>query len=181
MHGVDWTDIATFVGLGASVATIIAVVISSHKYFAQKNIETARASQNLYLELKNTLLSLDPVNHPAEFYHAHITDLDGNNKTAYFMGRSLNHDFYDSLIYSGKINFLDPALQQRVQDIFKRIKLHNQYVDVVFQMTERNNGDVPYAAYKYCVWMDNSEKYLQRELPKMLESLGAYFNLNSQM
>ena len=111
----------------------------------------------------------------------HITDLDGNKKTVYFMGRSLNHDFYDSLIYSGKINFLDPTLQQRVQDIFKRIKLHNQYSEVVFQMTESNKGDVPYAAYKYCVWMDNSEKRLQQELAKMLESLGVCFNLNSQM
>ena len=173
--------IATVAGLVASVATITTVLISAHTYFAQKNAETARASKNLYLELKNTLLSIDPESHPAEFYHVHITDLGGNNKTVYFMGRSLNHDFYDSLIYSGKINFLDPTLQQRVQDIFKRIKLHNQYADMVFQMTERNNGDVPYTAYKYCVWMDNSEKYLQQELPKILESLGSYFNLNSQM
>lgn len=62
------------------------------------------------------------------------------------MARSLNHNFYDSLIYSGKINFLDPSLQQPVQDIFKRIKMHNKYVDATLEMAERNGGRAPISA-----------------------------------
>ncbi len=46
------------------------------------------------------------------------------------MNRDLNHDFYDSLIFSGQINFLEPSLQQQVQDTFKRIKKHNEYLEI---------------------------------------------------
>ena len=172
-------EIAPLVSLGASVATIATVVVSAFKYFQHKHAETARASQNLYLELKDTLTSLDGRLHPDNFYYVSMI-VNGNYKTAYFMDRSLNHDFYDSLIYSGKINFLDPPLQQRVQDIFKRIKIHNEYIDVVRRMTEHNDNAMPIAAYKYCEWMDNTEKHLQQELPKMLESLQACFKMNRQ-
>ena len=102
----------------------------------------------------------------------------GTSKDVYFMARSLNHDFYDSLIYSGRINFLDPALQQQVQDIFKRIKIHNKYVDTVLEMTVHNDYDVPVNAYRYCEWMENAEKRLQKELPKILESLRVHFKTN---
>ena len=43
----------------AAVATIIAVIISAHTYFKDKKDEEIRASRNLYLELKDTLGSLD--------------------------------------------------------------------------------------------------------------------------
>lgn len=171
--------IAPLASLAASVATIITVAVSAFKYFKHKHTETARASQNLYLELEDTLASLDGRLHPRNFYKVSMT-VNESNKIAYFMDRSLNHDFYDSLIYSGRINFLDPPLQQRIQDIFKRIKLHNEYVDVVRRMMEHNDNNVPIAAYKYCEWMDNAEKHLQQELPKILESLKDGFKMNRQ-
>ena len=96
------------------------------------------------------------------------------------MSRDLNHDFYDSLIYSGKINFLDPSLQQRVQDAFKLIKIHNKYVDMVLEMEERNDGIVPVAAHRYCEWVDDTEKHLQQELPEILQSLQSHFNMKRQ-
>ena len=145
-----------------------------------KNAETARASENLYLELMDTLTSLDAKRFPDDFYYTSIKDHTGSSRTVYFMARDLNHDFYDSLIYSGKINSLDPSLQQGVQDTFKLIKTHNRYVDAVLEMEERNNGVVPTAAHKYCEWMDYTERLLQQELPEMLRSLQAHFNLKRQ-
>jgi len=162
----------------ASVVTILTVAASAAKYFMDKKAETTRASKNLYLELEDTLASLDAEKFPADLGSASIKDHDGNDKKVYFMARSLNHDFYDSLIYSGKINFLDPSLQQPVQDIFKRIKMHNKYVDAVLETTERNGGHVPVSAYKYCLWMEDAEKRLQKELPKMLRSLREHFKMN---
>ena len=96
------------------------------------------------------------------------------------MARTLNHDFYDSLIYSGGINFLDPALQQQVQDAFKRIKTHNKYVDTVLEISDHNNSTIPVRAYRYCEWIENTEKILQKELPKILKKLQIRFKANRQ-
>ena len=46
-------------GSMATVATIITVFVSAYKHFKDKNNEKMRASQNLYLELGDTLRSLD--------------------------------------------------------------------------------------------------------------------------
>lgn len=51
------------------------------------------------------------------------------------MSRKFNHDFYDGLIFSGRINFLRLELQlqqqQQIQNIFCQIKTHNEYLDLV--------------------------------------------------
>lgn len=172
------SDIYPWIGLAASIATIATVLGSAVKYFWDKNAEMTRASENLYLELKDTLKSLDAKRFPDDIYNTEIADRGEGEKKVYFMARSLNHDFYDSLIYSGKINFLDPSLQQPIQDIFKRIKMHNQYVDAVLGMAENNDGLVPPKAHKYCVWMDDAEKRLQKEIPKILQSLQTHFKMN---
>ena len=151
------------------MATLATIVASAVAYFWRKKAEMARASKNLYLELQDTLASLDVTRFPNDFYHIGIRDRNGKYRVVYFMGRSLNHDFYDSLIYSGKINFLNPSIQQHVQDLFKRIKTHNTYVDVVFEMSV--GGIVPTQGHKYCEWLHDSERYMQQELPEILESL----------
>ena len=174
----DLPDIYPWIGLAASIATIATVLGSAIKYFRDKNAETTRASENLYLELEDALTSLDAKGFPDDVYNTKIKDLDGGEKKVYFMARSLNHDFYDSLICSGKINFLDPSLQQPIQDIFKRIKMHNRYVDAVLEMAEGNDSLVPPEAHKYCAWIDDTEKRLQKELPKTMRSLRAHFKTN---
>ena len=173
-------DVYTGISLAGSLGTLLAVVVSVAIYFWRKKAERSRASENLYLELKDALASLDGKRFSEDVYYTSIKDQTGSDKTVYFMSRDLNHDFYDSLIYSGKINFLDPSLQQRVQDTFKRIKTHNKYVDMVLEMWERNNGIVPVAAHRYCEWVDYTEKRLRRELPEILQSLQSHFNLKHQ-
>ena len=89
----------------AQIITSIAIVIAPFVYFLKashnENSERTRASRNLYDELDNTLNALDEKVHPNDFK---LVDFEAEKKY-YFMNRMLNHDFYDSLIFSGKINF----------------------------------------------------------------------------
>lgn len=74
------------------------------------------------------------------------------------MSKSLNHDFYDSLISSGKINFLEPDLQQPMQNTFKRIKMHSEFLAITKRMRDlQTDGSVPKPAYQYYEWMDKRE------------------------
>ena len=160
----------------ASVATIITVLVSVHKYFNAKNDEKQRASKNLYLELENTLKSLDYEKHAEDFFSINIIDHNNEEKTVYFMNRSHNHDFYDSLVFSGKINFLEPKLQQMVQDIFKRIKGHNEYLSAAkdLQHAQKNVLQIKniFACYE---WINDNEMYLKKVIPKIMEELQEHF------
>lgn len=167
-------------GNAAAVATIITVFISAYKHFKDKNSEKMRTSQNLYLELWDTLRSLDYNKSPEDFGRVYLEDHAGR-KALYFMSRSLNHDFYDSLISSGKINFLEPELQQPIQNIFKRIKMHNEFLDIVKRMQDQqDSGSVPEQAYQYYKWMDEHEVYLSREIPSMMKKLQQHFKFDRQ-
>ncbi len=91
------------------------------------------------------------------------------------MNRRLNHDFYDSLIFSGNIKFLKSDLQQPLQDIFQFIKIHNKYLDVVDKMYDQNDkNEIPHKALKYYEWMDLSEVDLMEKIPIMQKKLKAH-------
>lgn len=165
-------------GSMAAVATIITVFVSAYKHFKDKDNEKMRASQNLYFELGDTLRSLDYDKFPDDFGHV---DVEGGaeKKTLYFMSKSLNHDFYDSLISSGRINFLEPDLQQPIQNIFKRIKMHNEFLAITKRMRDQHiDGSVPKQAYQYYEWMDEHEVYLSREIPGMMKKLQQHFKFD---
>ena len=89
----------------------------------------------------------------------------------------MNHDFYDSLIFSGKINFLRPELQQQVQNIFHQIKTHNEYVDQVLKMSDETLGEIPEKSHKYYAWMDENEVKLLKDIPKVLKKLEEDFEI----
>ena len=170
----------------ASLATIATVLVSAIKYFKARNDDKKRASRNLYLELKDTLESLEYKGHEDEFYHVEIKipeKKDGKyvgekDFTAYFMNRDLNHDFYDSLIFSGQINFLEPKLQQQVQDTFKRIKNHNKYLHITKNMGEEDeNNTIPRKSYSYYHLLDKDECRLKEEIPEIMKQLQEYFDI----
>ncbi len=152
--------------------------MSAYKHFKDKNNERRRASYNLYLELGDTLRSLDYDNFPEEFGYVDVQDRE-ERKTLYFMSKILNHDFYDSMISSGQINFLAPDLQQPMQNIFKRIKMHNEFLAAVRRMHDQQTGDaVPEQAYQYYAWMDENEVYLSRKIPDMMKKLQKHFKFD---
>lgn len=176
----DWI-LAQLTGDGAianwaSIGTIITIIVSALKYFKERNDEKSRASRNLYLELENTLQSIDYENYQDNFGYVNIVNKRGGQETVYFMNRRLNHDFYDSMIYSGKINFLEPFLQQKVQDAFKYIKIHNEFLTVVLNIPDTHaDKAIPSKSHKYYELLERSEVYLRDEIPKIMEELQRYF------
>ncbi len=186
---VDWLTL-TFTGsnaLGnmASVGTITAFLIAIRKYFSntqrlemehmqKEKAERKRASENLYRELLDTLEGLDRAsNRDARSFKTK----DG--KEIFFVSRFLNHDFYDSLVYSGKINFLRPKLQQHVQNIFRQIKTHNEYLILVRKMQDNaSNLEVPEKSYSYFEWMDEHEQKLLKDIPLVQKELKEGFDIS---
>ncbi len=86
--------------------------------------ERSRATKNLHTELVDALDELNERKHTGDLKKVDLP----NDREAYFMNRVFNYDFYDSLVFSGKINFLPPEIQQPVQDTFQKIKDHNRHL-----------------------------------------------------
>ena len=180
MISADWADFQfTIYGLLSaigSVATASTVAIAIVKYVRSRDNEKKRASRNLYLELDNILDGLDDKKYKDDFYNVRVSDRDGEDMTVYFMNRRLNHDFYDSLLYSGMINFLEPDIQQAIQDTFKRVKMHNEFLNIALEiMDQQSNGKIPNRSFKYYIWMDKNEVRLKNDIPKIKERLRQSF------
>ena len=130
-----------FLGKLTSVVTVTSLVLAPAIYFWKKQQdeknERSQASKNLYTELNDTLDALDEHVYGKNFIMVQITDI----KKVYFMNRALNHDFYDSLVFSGKINFLPPEIQQLTQDTFQKIKDHNFFIRKIREIEESARVD----------------------------------------
>lgn len=174
-----------FLNKWASAIAILSLVGVPIAYFSnqdkkekerkQKEIDERNlASRNLYGELQDAQDSLDRAKYPEE---ACSFKIEGDGEV-FFMNRDLNHDFYDSMIFSGRINFLKHELQQKVQDVFKRIKTHNNYLTLVMNMQDdEENNAIPIKAHKYYKWMDKTEVRLLQEIPDIMKKLKEDFNI----
>ncbi len=173
----DYMREGEFLGKWASAITVISVAVSPIWYFwtryQDKKDEQDRASRNLYGELKDALDGLDDTK-----YSDDVVTITFNEKSPVFMNRDMNHDIYDSLVSSGKINFLTYELQQGIQDIFRRIKQHNYYVTLVMELSDKENR-VNKKALKYCISMESTEDKLLRDIPDMMKKLENDFNIKS--
>ena len=138
---VDLASEEDLFGRFASFITSVAVILAPFVYFLKtkhnENSERTRASRNLYTELDNTLSALDEKSHPNSFKVVEFED----GKKYYFINRMLNHDFYDSLVFSGKINFLPTVIQQKTQDMFQLIKDHNSFIRSIRDIEDRTGLD----------------------------------------
>lgn len=172
-----------FLGKWASLVTILSLVGIPFAYFANQDKkdkekkqdakdERTRASRNLYGELKDALDALDDDKHQEDSTKVSIK----GKKDVYFMNRFMNHDVYDSLISSGKINFLKYELQQEVQDIFKQIKYHNHYLTYIKEFQDvKENKSVEEFTYRYYALMESYELSLLIEIPDMMKKLHEEF------
>lgn len=180
MSEVDWVgfqftiyELLSTIGSVATAGTVIFAVI---KYVLNRNDEKKRASKNLYLELENVLDALDDKKYKDNFYNVRVNDKDGKVVEVYFMNRRLNHDFYDSLIYSGMINFLEPDIQQAIQDTFKRVKMHNEFLNIALEMMDQQSGGkISGESHKYYIWLDKNEIRLKSDIPKIEKRLRQSF------
>lgn len=170
--------IATIVG------TIVAIIVTSiayWKFLTEKNAEKRRASENLYTELKDALAALDDDN-LKNWIYVDIKREKESTKRLYFVNRIFNHDFYDSLIFSGKLTFLEPTIPQPIQDIFRQIKTHNEYLMHVDHLVEKqDDGTVPADAYRYCEWMHENEPKLEQLIQNMIKELKQYFKMRPEV
>ncbi len=162
----------------ASLITIISVVGIPLVYFLNQNIkeneqkqkikdELNRASANLLVELDDTLNALN------ETKHNDLKTVESGNEKFHFINRKLNHDFYDSLIFSGKINFLESDIQQPMQDTFQKIKDHNFYIRKIRNIEDRANlpGDTTSKTLRYYKILSKDEEQLLEDIPKMKKEL----------
>ena len=153
----------------ASLVTIMSLVITPIFFFVKrwydKKSERKMISQNLYGELRDTLDAPNTKQYSDSFFT--LTFPSGEEIQC--MHRLLNHDVYDSLIYSGKINFLRHNLQQRIQDVFKNVKAHNEYIIKIGEILIRDKTSTQlYDCYKQ---MENIETKLLKIIPGAIEKL----------
>ncbi len=155
----------------AAIVTIFSLILSPLVYFIKRwnneKAETKRASGNICRELRDTLESLDR----SKFRNESIDFTTKDGKKVYFMNRVLNHDFYDSLISSGKINFLDPDLQQHVQNIFKLIKRHNEHLKIAEKIRIDKQESFPEETHIYHIWMERDERMLLQDIPVLIKNI----------
>ena len=182
----DWITTTFFGDDGlsnwASLVTIFSLIAIPIAYFAKQGqrerarqekerAERNRASRNLYGELRDALEAIKGEKYPKD-----LLDVKIDSNTITFTNRFLNHDMYDSLIFSGKVSFLRYELQQRIQDIFTRIKHHNYYLRLIAEILDKEKGDdIPETTYKYYEQLEKGETFLLEEIPYMMEKLKEEF------
>lgn len=171
-----WQD--DFLGKWASVVTILSLIGIPTAYFSKLDKkekeqkqqiidERNLASRNLYGELRDALLALEGEKYPKDLLDVNLTD-----KTITFTNRFLNHDMYDGLIFSGKISFLRYELQQRIQDIYKKIKHHNYYLRYVAELQDKDNStNIPESTFRYYELLDKDEKSILSDIPLIMKKL----------
>ncbi|ABK76954.1 hypothetical protein CENSYa_0318 [Cenarchaeum symbiosum A] len=175
MDPIEW--VALIVSTLAAIGTIVTVVISAYKYFGKKNAEKIRSIQNLYCELNDTLKGLDILKYPHNVLSMKIDVSAGNEKIAYFMNRSLNHDFYDSLISSGAIYLLDQDIQQTIQHIFRLIKTHNNYLEIAMRML-RQPQPVMEEIWPYVYWLEQNQPRITMIIREVMDKLEERFMID---
>ena len=121
----------------------------------------------MFVELDDTLNALN------ETKHSDLITVESGNEKSHFINRKLNHDFYDSLIFSGKINFLESDTQQPMQDTFQKIKDHNFYIRKIRNIEDCANlpGDTTSKTLRYYKILSQDEKQLLKDIPKMKKEL----------
>lgn len=158
----------------ASIATILSLTLVPLLYFLNWFDERTRISRNLYGELKDTLDTLESRKHPGyPVMKVEVETDDGQKHTHTYTNRFFNHDVYDSLVSSGKINFLKYELQQIVQNIFKMIKQHNEYLSTIMDVCDHASSKTSLASY-YAI-MDEYEQDLMGQIPNILIKLEKEF------
>ena len=164
------------------IITIISLSGSPLVYFLkkhhEKNIEKNRASLNLCEELNDAYLTLKG----KKKFDKKILNY-GIEYEIYCV--LLNHDVYDSLIFSGKFNYLDYKFQQSIQDIFSKIKDRNLYIqkladyEDLISIKKNTKEELKASQQKYACLILNIDKCLLNDLPEIMSKLYSEFKINT--
>ena len=164
------------------IITVISLSVSPPVYFLkkhhEKNMEKKQASKNLYEELNDTYLIL-------RGDKGFIKRILNYGKEYEMYCVFLNHDVYDSLIFSGKFNFLNHKFQQSIQDIFTNIKDHNRYIQKLVDYEDRisikknTKEELTASQQKYAYHILTIEELLLNDLPKIMNKLHSEFKIKT--
>ena len=135
----------------ASFVTIVSLVVAPLWYLLKRETdrrgEVETISSSLYMELADARDGLDDDGR-ADLRAVRLQD----GTQVRFTNLLFNHDIYDSLIHSGRINAIRAEHQQQVQDVFQLVKDHNASLKKMRE-TEGAKGceihDEPYY-YDFC-------------------------------
>lgn len=124
---------------------------------------------NLINELKDTLDALNRKKYPTSAISFTLED----DTEVFYCRRMLNHHYYDSIIFSERLDELEPSIIQPLQDIFRTIKEHDDYLTRALHLEDDAPPEtkIPYSAVSYFQWMDKHEKILLHTIPKMIKKL----------
>jgi len=120
--------------------------------------------KNLHEELKDSLESLNGT------LDRKTIQYEINGKNVNYKHIYMNHAVFDALVNSGDFNHINDKLQQPIQDIYAKIKLHNDYVKKIAELENNSQYQEEYASI-----LNGYEKESLREIPPMMDKLKKYF------
>ena len=177
---VDWFT-STFTGENtlnnlASLFTVgiiaIAPIIFIVKQRLHKRTERQETSKSLHEELRDALESLDGTK------GRQVMKIKIGNVDKYYTLTFMNYDMYDSLIFSGQIQSINHDLQQKIQDIFRRIKGHQEYLKYTSQLRDNaklNDKDMDETTTPYYSLIADYESELEELIPPIMKELEKNF------
>ena len=147
-------------------AIIVAPITFIGKQLWNRRIRRIDVSKSLHEELKDALSALDGT----AGRQVMMIIVKGVKK--YYTLTFMNYDMYDSLIFSGEIQALNYDLQQKIQDVFRRIKSHKEYLKYAFELSDnaklygKNMDETTTAIYGQIA---NYELELETLIPKAMK------------
>lgn len=86
----------------------------------------------------------------------------------------LNHDAYDSFLYSGHLTAIDANLVQKVQNVYQLIKYHNKWLEHLMPLLDRESEtgepNLVVTSTYYSI-LDEYELELLRDIPSLKKNL----------
>lgn len=161
----------------ASLFTVAAIIIAPIAFFTKrwlnKKTERAEVSKSLHEELKDALEALDGT------AGRQVMEIEVGGDKKYYTLTFMNYDMYDSLIFSGKIQALNHDLQQKIQDIFRRIKGHQEYFKYATQLSDNAKlagKNMDKTTISYYELLATYETELEQLIPDVMKELEKNFS-----
>jgi len=161
----------------ASLFTIGVIIIAPLTYLIKRwfrnRSDRSDVSRSLHAELKDAQDALDGTS------KRQVMEIEINGVKKYYTLVFMNYDIYDSFIFSGQIKSLNHNLQQKIQDIFRLIKKHKEYLELTIRLKDmaaiNNYKDIRKITDPYYDIIAKYESELEETIPKMMKELEKNF------
>ena len=162
----NWTSVLT---AGVVVIAPLSYVI---KRWHTNKTEKKTISKSLHAELRDAMQTLNGT------VKRQVMEIDVNGKKMYYTLAVIHYDMYDSLIFSGKIQLLDNAMQQEIQNVFRMIKEHQEHIHHILLLTDQSkihNTDIVKITNPYYELIAKYELTMEQLIPKIMKKLKENF------